>query len=126
MTSHFHPLGQLPSATTVAAQQSWRASLPFEDTRDFDEAAKGFIAAPEYRQIMAEAGHVAWDMGSYDFLLDGQDFDSVHPSLQRQASSTWPTACTRWSRATSTRSAASTWRTSASSGPTPAGSCSTR
>ena len=34
---------------------------------------------------MAEAGNVAWDMGSYDFLLQGKDFDSVHPSLQRQA-----------------------------------------
>jgi len=34
---------------------------------------------------MAEAGHVAWDMGSYEFLLQGKDFDSVHPSLQRQA-----------------------------------------
>ena len=85
MTTHFHPLGQLPSASTVAAQQSLRASLPFADDRDFDEAAKGFIAAPEYRQILAEAGHVAWDMGSYDFLLEGEDFDSVHPSLQRQA-----------------------------------------
>jgi alkyl sulfatase BDS1-like metallo-beta-lactamase superfamily hydrolase len=36
---------------------------------------------------MAEAGNVAWDMGSYDFLLRGFDsvFDSIHPSLQRQA-----------------------------------------
>jgi alkyl sulfatase BDS1-like metallo-beta-lactamase superfamily hydrolase len=34
---------------------------------------------------MAEAGHVAWDMGSYDFLLGGTDFDTIHPSLQRQA-----------------------------------------
>ena len=34
---------------------------------------------------MAEAGHVAWNMASYDFLLEGQDFDSIHPSLQRQA-----------------------------------------
>jgi alkyl sulfatase BDS1-like metallo-beta-lactamase superfamily hydrolase len=34
---------------------------------------------------MAEAGHVAWDMGKYEFLLDGKDFDSIHPSLQRQA-----------------------------------------
>lgn len=34
---------------------------------------------------MAEAGHVAWDMGSYEFLLQGKDFDSIHPSLQRQA-----------------------------------------
>jgi len=35
---------------------------------------------------MAEAGHVAWDMGSYEFLLEeGNNFDSIHPSLQRQA-----------------------------------------
>jgi alkyl sulfatase BDS1-like metallo-beta-lactamase superfamily hydrolase len=34
---------------------------------------------------MADAGHVAWDMGSYQFLLEGKDFESIHPSLQRQA-----------------------------------------
>jgi alkyl sulfatase BDS1-like metallo-beta-lactamase superfamily hydrolase len=36
---------------------------------------------------MAEAGHVAWNIGKYDFLLEeGKDFDSIHPSLQRFAS----------------------------------------
>jgi alkyl sulfatase BDS1-like metallo-beta-lactamase superfamily hydrolase len=85
MTTHFHPLGKMPSETTVAAQQVARQSLPFEDVRDFAEATRGFIAAPPYRQIMADAGHVAWDIGSYDFLLQGEDFDSIHPSLQRQA-----------------------------------------
>ncbi len=34
---------------------------------------------------MADAGHVAWDMGSYQWLLTGKDFESIHPSLQRQA-----------------------------------------
>ena len=62
-----------------------RATLPFADKRDFEEANKGFIAAPEYKQIMAEAGNVAWDMGSYEWLLQGKDFDSINPSLQRQA-----------------------------------------
>ncbi len=28
---------------------------------------------------------MAWDMESYEFLLQGKDFDSIHPSLQRQA-----------------------------------------
>jgi len=28
---------------------------------------------------------VAWDIGSYDWLLQGKDFDTIHPSLQRQA-----------------------------------------
>jgi alkyl sulfatase BDS1-like metallo-beta-lactamase superfamily hydrolase len=62
-----------------------RASLPFQDRRDFEEAKKGFIAAPPYKQIMAEAGNVAWDMASYEWLLDNKSFDSIHPSLQRQA-----------------------------------------
>jgi alkyl sulfatase BDS1-like metallo-beta-lactamase superfamily hydrolase len=34
---------------------------------------------------MAEAGNVAWDMGSYEWLLQGKDFDTINPSLQRQA-----------------------------------------
>jgi alkyl sulfatase BDS1-like metallo-beta-lactamase superfamily hydrolase len=82
---HFHPKGKLPSEFTVDAQKHQRETLPFSDERDFAEADRGFIAAPDYKQIMAEAGHVAWDMASYEFLLQGKDFDSIHPSLQRQA-----------------------------------------
>ncbi len=82
---HFHPKGKAPSSYTIELQNGLRASLPFEDKRDFDEAKRGFIAAPPYQQIMAEAGNVAWDMASYEFLLQGKDFDSVNPSLQRQA-----------------------------------------
>ncbi len=82
---HFHPKGKLPSEFTIDAQKRQHESLPFSDQRDFDEAKKGFIAEPDYKQIMAEAGHVAWDMASYEFLLQGKDFDSIHPSLQRQA-----------------------------------------
>ena len=59
--------------------------MPFSDKRDFDEAKQGFIAEPPYKKIMADAGNVAWDMGSYQWLLSGQDFASIHPSLQRQA-----------------------------------------
>jgi len=84
-TKHFDPKGKMPSKFTVELQDGLRKSLPFEDERDFEEAKKGFIAAPEYKQIMAEAGHVAWDMGSYEFLLADKDYDSIHPSLQRQA-----------------------------------------
>lgn len=82
---HFHPKGKLPSKFTIELQQGLRATLPFEDQRDVEEAKKGFIAAPPFKQIKAEAGHVAWDMASYQFLLDGKDFASIHPSLQRQA-----------------------------------------
>ena len=84
-TKHFDPKGKLPSEFTIELQNGLRKSLPFEDKRDFEEAKKGFIAAPEYKQIMAEAGHVAWDMGSYEFLLTDKEYDTIHPSLQRQA-----------------------------------------
>jgi len=84
-SGHFHPRGKLPSTYTVEQQRALRASLPFEDQRDFEESKRGFIAAPPYKQIKAEAGNVAWDMGSFEFLLQGKDFDSIHPSLQRQA-----------------------------------------
>jgi alkyl sulfatase BDS1-like metallo-beta-lactamase superfamily hydrolase len=82
---HFDPLGQPPSKFTLELRNGLKASLPFADNRDFDEAQRGFIAAPPYTKIMADAGHVAWDMGSYGWLLTGRDFESIHPSLQRQA-----------------------------------------
>lgn len=82
---HFDAKGKMPSKFTLELQNGLRKTLPFDDKRDFEEAKKGFIAAPPYKQIKAEAGHVAWDMGSYEFLLQGKDFDSINPSLQRQA-----------------------------------------
>ena len=82
---HFHPKGKMPSKFTIELNNGHRKSLPFDDKRDFEEAKRGFIAAPPYKQIKADAGNVAWDMGSYEFLLQGKDFDSIHPSLQRQA-----------------------------------------
>ncbi len=83
--AHFHPNGREPSAFTRAFQEEQRRRLPFDDDRDFEEARRGFIARPDYDKIMADAGNVAWDMGRYEFLLEGEDFDSIHPSLQRQA-----------------------------------------
>ncbi len=84
-SGHFDPKGKAPSQYTIASQKALRASLPFEDRRDFEESRRGFVAAPPYRQIRNDAGQVVWNIGAYDFLLDGRDFDSVHPSLQRQA-----------------------------------------
>ena len=82
---HFNAKGSPPSNFTSQLQNELRSSLPFEDQRDFEESGRGFIAAPDSRQILAENGRVVWDMTRYDFLLEGKDFDSIHPSLQRQA-----------------------------------------
>ena len=82
---HFNSKGSGPSAFTAQLQAELRDSLPFEDQRDFEESRRGFIAEPESRQILAANGRVVWDMTRYEFLLDGTDIDSIHPSLQRQA-----------------------------------------
>ena len=84
-TGHFHPKGKLPSVHTLKILEEARTTLPFSDKRDFEEEKKGFIAAPDSWKIMADAGNVAWDMERYKFFLDGEQFPSVHPSLQRQA-----------------------------------------
>jgi alkyl sulfatase BDS1-like metallo-beta-lactamase superfamily hydrolase len=83
--AHFDPLGQPPSRFTIELRNGIKAQLPLADKRDFDEAKRGFIAEPAFTKIMADAGHVAWDMGSYQWLLTGKDFETIHPSLQRQA-----------------------------------------
>ena len=82
---HFNAKGKLPSQYTIEAQKEQRRVLPFADKQDFEEAKRGFIAAPSFRKIMNDKGDVAWDIDKWDFLLNGKDYDSIHPSLQRQA-----------------------------------------
>ena len=82
---HFNEKGSPASVHTSALQQALRDSLPFEDDRDFAESRRGFIAEPASKQILNSQGAVVWDMGQYEFLLSGEEFDSMHPSLQRQA-----------------------------------------
>lgn len=81
------PWGRPNAATefTTEQQARLRSQLPFADERDFEESRRGLVAAPPYQQILDAAGNVVWDMGRYGFLLNGQDHDSIHPSLQRQA-----------------------------------------
>ena len=81
---HFHPKGKLPSEHTIKVLQEARTGLPLEDDRDFEEYERGFITTPASKQIMADAGNVAWDLERFDFLLESDEFESIHPSLVRQ------------------------------------------
>ena len=85
LKGHFHPKGKAPSEHTIAALKAARSDLPFADTRDFDEQSKGLIARMTEMTIPADAGHVAWDMASFQFLDQEAEFDSIHPSLHRIA-----------------------------------------
>jgi alkyl sulfatase BDS1-like metallo-beta-lactamase superfamily hydrolase len=82
---HFHPKGKPPSEHTLAIIRKARETMPFSDRRDYEEAEKGFIAPLNSKIIKADAGHVAWDIERYEFFSEGRDFDSIHPSLQRQS-----------------------------------------
>ncbi len=82
--THFHPLGKPPSEHTLAIIKAARESMPFEDTRDFDEARKGFIAPLDSMIIERDGGGIAWDVERYNFLAEDREFDSIHPSTKRQ------------------------------------------
>ncbi|MEW2479830.1 alkyl sulfatase dimerization domain-containing protein [Mycobacterium sp. NPDC049093] len=73
-----------PAAVIEAAYRAHLTSLPFEDTRDFEDADRGFIAALEPCVVKAADGRVVWDNDAYDFLT-GDAPASVHPSLWRQS-----------------------------------------
>ena len=85
LREHFHPKGKAPSKHTLDVLKQARGGLPFADKRDFEEQKRGLIAPMKDLKIMADAGHVAWDMERFQFLDKQDDFDSIHPSLVRQS-----------------------------------------
>ncbi|WP_022946226.1 alkyl/aryl-sulfatase [Pseudoalteromonas ruthenica] len=62
-------------------------SLPFNDTQDFKDAQRGFIAKPDTLTIKSADGAVVWDLEQYkQFIqLDKAAPDTVNPSLWRNA-----------------------------------------
>lgn len=85
LKGHFHPKGKAPSEHTLRVLAEAKKTLPFSDTRDFDEQKKGLIAEMKEMKIMADAGHVAWDKERFNFLNEDTEWDSIHPSLLRQS-----------------------------------------
>jgi alkyl sulfatase BDS1-like metallo-beta-lactamase superfamily hydrolase len=82
---HFHPKGKVPSDYTQAVYEAATKDLPFDDTRDFDEFNKGFIARRSDPVIPSDTGGVAWDDSQWAFLDGDGPFDAIHPSLLRIA-----------------------------------------
>jgi alkyl sulfatase BDS1-like metallo-beta-lactamase superfamily hydrolase len=88
---HYHPKGKAPSEHTIKILEAAKAELPFSDKRDFEEADRGFIAAPDYKKIMADAGNVAWSFEDFDFISEQEEYSTIHPSLMRQTKLTTKT-----------------------------------
>jgi alkyl sulfatase BDS1-like metallo-beta-lactamase superfamily hydrolase len=85
LEGHFHLKGKPPSRFTLDILNQAKAALPFSDQQDFEEQKRGLIAPMNDLKIMADAGHVAWDMERFQFLDAQDEFDSLHPSLHRQS-----------------------------------------
>jgi alkyl sulfatase BDS1-like metallo-beta-lactamase superfamily hydrolase len=70
------------SAATKDAQSQTLSSLPPEDGRDADFAARGFIATLQDPVIRDAKGKIVWDLNAYNFA-EGASPSTVNPSLWR-------------------------------------------
>ncbi len=95
LAGHFHPKGKAPSPHTIEVLRQAKDGLPFGDTRDFDEQKKGLIAPMTEMKIMADAGHVAWDMERFQFLDQQADSTASIRRCTASRGSTTTTASTR-------------------------------
>lgn len=70
-------------ASVVAQHAAVRERLDLDDRQAFDDAMRGFVAAPS-GVVRDAAGEVIWDFAAFDFV-DGDAPHTVNPSLWRQA-----------------------------------------
>src|SRR5437868_15538227 len=79
--------GGTPDATpsVIAQQRAMLDALPFGDTADFDDAARGFLGTIENAKITSPQGRVVWSLEPYGFLREERAPPTVDPSLWRQS-----------------------------------------
>jgi len=73
------------SPSVIAQQKAVRDALPFADTADFDDAARGFLGTIEHAKIMSASSRVVWSLEPYGFLSEAEAPATVNPSLWRQS-----------------------------------------
>src|SRR5499426_2032125 len=73
------------SAITRALNRAVLDALPFVDTRDFDDARRGFVGSLPEVEIKNDAGRLVWTLRDYAFLAGAEAPATVNPSLWRQA-----------------------------------------
>jgi alkyl sulfatase BDS1-like metallo-beta-lactamase superfamily hydrolase len=72
------------TSATLAHHANLLKQLPLDDQTDFEQARRGFLAAPKSLQVTTAAGEVAWNLPAYSFI-EGEAPETVNPSLWRQA-----------------------------------------
>jgi alkyl sulfatase BDS1-like metallo-beta-lactamase superfamily hydrolase len=73
------------SPSVVAQHAATLKALPFSDTRDFDDAARGFLGTLDHARVATPQGRVVWSLEPYGFLSDKEAPPTVDPSLWRQS-----------------------------------------
>jgi len=73
------------SAWVVAQHEAMLEALPFGDTADFDDAARGFLGTIDDATITTAQGRVVWSLEPYGFLSSEAAPPTVNPSLWRQS-----------------------------------------
>ena len=73
------------SSFTKQKNEQVLKELPFSDTKDFEDAKKGFVATLPNLVIKNDKGEIVWDMDSYNFEVGKPVPFTVNPSLWRIA-----------------------------------------
>ena len=73
------------SPAVVAQHEAMLEALPFGDTADFDDAARGFLGTIDNAKITSSQGKVVWSLEPYGFMSEADAPATVNPSLWRQA-----------------------------------------
>ncbi|MBV9566113.1 MAG: MBL fold metallo-hydrolase [Bradyrhizobium sp.] len=73
------------SAAVIAQNRAMQQALPFDDTADFDDAARGFLGTIEHAKIVTAQGRTVWSLEPYGFLDAAEAPATVNPSLWRQS-----------------------------------------
>ncbi len=80
-----HKAAKPAHPATKTANQAMAAKLPFDNTMDFDDARRGFVATIPDGRIENKNGFVVWNLSAYSFLEPEDAPETVNPSLWRQA-----------------------------------------
>jgi alkyl sulfatase BDS1-like metallo-beta-lactamase superfamily hydrolase len=73
------------TASVIAQHAAMLNALPFDDTTDFDDAARGFLGTIPDARITSPQGRVVWSLEPYGFLSSDTAPPTVNPSLWRQS-----------------------------------------
>ncbi|MGW0908547.1 alkyl/aryl-sulfatase [Streptomyces sp. NPDC002853] len=79
-----HTQSKPAASGIVDANEAALRRLPFDDTRDLDDARRGFLGTAADPVIRDDAGRAVWELDAYSFLDKGCP-DSANPSLWRQS-----------------------------------------